>query len=63
MWEKHLTAINISLEHNNIHIPNHTEFFWSVLVKFQAYRLDFQQKSMTLVFGNHFTLYFGDHTA
>ena len=62
-WAQLLLEINTALEYNRICMLNHTEFFQSVLVKSQAYRLKFQQKPMTLAFGNHFTLYSGDHTA
>ena len=39
------------------------EFFQSVLVEFWTYRLKFQQKSMTLVPGNHSTTYHGNKTS
>ena len=39
-------------------IPHINEY--SVLVQFQTYRLEFQQKLMKLILGNHFALYSRD---
>jgi hypothetical protein len=61
-WAQHLAAINVASEHNSPCIWILIEFFWSVLVEFWTHRHDFRRKSLTLVLGNHSTLYFWNCT-
>jgi hypothetical protein len=56
-WAQHLTAMNVELGCNSICIVNSTVFFLRDLVQFQTYRVHFQQKSVTLILGNHRAMY------
>ena len=55
--------MNVTLEPNGFCILNPTESFLSVLAQFQTHRLNFQEKSMTLILGNHSALYSSDRPA